>query len=69
MSGNLFGNVLKAKQQFAKDILLDKDYIEYRETSTEFKTLNVAQRYYYLYNNLSSVDFIKEYIKKYNIKI
>ena len=45
-----------AKEQFRKDLLNDKDFIEYRKKSHEYGTINICVNYHYLYNDLSDVD-------------
>lgn len=59
----------EAKEQFRRDLMSDKDYIEYRKTSHEYGTINICFNYHYLYNNLSCADFIRIYQKQYNIRI
>jgi len=66
---NLFGNIELAKFQFVRDLQHDKDFIEYRNKSHEFGTLNCSENRFYLYCRLNSADMIKQYCKKYKITI
>lgn len=66
---NLLGNIEIAKEQFRKDLMSDKDFIEYRKNSHKYGTINICINYFYLYNNLSCADLIKRYLKKYNLKL
>lgn len=65
--GNYLGGIYKAKIQFAKDLLLDKDYISHFKNSFfEYGVINITSRNWDLsqYNDLPSNQFIKQYIKE-----